>query len=324
MIIFAAIKNRKIWFRHAYAAESQCIMALKRFFGFLWPLYSIECPPLFVLKHVAFIVIMKKFSTLLLKLLVIVLMMSCGSSKKVAYLENSSSVQLSESGYLYDARIMPKDELTIVVNTTTPSAAAPFNLTIPTSISSSSTSRTLTNQQNLQTYLVENDGTINLPIIGTVAIGGLTKKEAEQLIQEKIRPYLAESEKPIVTVRLSGFSISVLGEVLTPGNYLVSNEKINVFEALAKAGDMTIYGVRDRVKLIREDVDGRKSIYTLNLNDANIVNSPYYYLQQNDIIYVEPNKAKAQNSDIGNMTTLWFSATSILVSVASLLVNILR
>jgi polysaccharide export outer membrane protein len=87
---------------------------------------------------------------------------------------------------------------------------------------------------------------------------------------------------------------------------------------------MTIYGVRDRVKLIREDVDGRKSIYTLNLNDANIVNSPYYYLQQNDIIYVEPNKAKAQNSDIGNMTTLWFSATSILVSVASLLVNILR
>lgn len=266
---------------------------------------------------------MKKFSSQLLTLCVIILMTSCGSSKKVAYLENSSSVQLSESGYLYDARIMPKDELTIVVNTTTPSAAAPFNLTIPTSISSS-TSRALTNQQNLQTYLVENDGTINLPIIGTVTIGGLTKKEAEQLIQEKIRPYLAESEKPIVTVRLSGFSISVLGEVLTPGNYLVSNEKINVLEALAKAGDMTIYGVRDRVKLIREDINGRKNIYTLNLNDANIVNSPYYYLQQNDIIYVEPNKAKAQNSGIGNMTTLWFSATSIIVSLASLLVNILR
>lgn len=267
---------------------------------------------------------MNKFSTFLLSLVVIAMITSCSSSKKVAYLENFSAVNMPTAGNLYDARIMPKDELTIIVNTVTPSAAAPFNLTIPTALSSSSSSRALTNQQNLQTYLVDNDGTINVPVIGNVKVGGLTKKEAEQLILEKIRPYLAESEKPIVTVKLSGFSISVLGEVLTPGNYEVTNEKINVLEALAKAGDMTIYGVRDRVKLIREDAEGKKSIYILNLNDANILTSPYYYLQQNDIIYVEPNKAKAQNSDIGNMTTLWFSATSILVSVASLLFNILK
>ena len=156
------------------------------------------------------------------------------------------------------------------------------------------------------------------PVTGTAIF------EAEKLITDQIRPYLKESENPVVTVRMSSFSISVIGEVNEPGTFTVEREKINVLEALSRAGDLTIYGVRDRVKLIREDVDGRKSIYTLNLNDANIVNSPYYYLQQNDIIYVEPNKAKAQNSDIGNMTTLWFSATSILVSIASLLVNILR
>jgi polysaccharide export outer membrane protein len=93
---------------------------------------------------------------------------------------------------------------------------------------------------------------------------------------------------------------------------------------LAQAGDLTIYGVRDRVKLIRKNAAGKKEIHTLNLNDANIVNSPYFYLQQNDILYVEPNKVKAQNSSVGSMTTLWFSATSILISLTSLLYNILK
>ena len=104
----------------------------------------------------------------------------------------------------------------------------------------------------------------------------------------------------------------------------MSNEKVNVLEALAMAGDMTVYGVRDNVKLIREDAAGKREIITLNLNSSDIVLSPYYYLKQNDILYVTPNKTKAKNSDIGNSTTLWFSATSILVSVASLIVNIVR
>ena len=106
--------------------------------------------------------------------------------------------------------------------------------------------------------------------------------------------------------------------------FTVANEKINILEALAQAGDLTIYGVRDRVKLIREDNTGKKEIHELNLNDANIINSPYYYLQQNDIVYVEPNKVKSQNSSVGSMTTLWFSATSILISLTSLLYNILK
>ena len=132
------------------------------------------------------------------------------------------------------------------------------------------------------------------------------------------------AEIPIVTVRMINYKISVIGEVARPGMFTVANEKISILEALAQAGDLTIYGVRDRVKLIREDKTGKKEIHVLNLNDANIINSPYYYLQQNDIVYVEPNKVKSQNSSVGSMTTLWFSATSILISLTSLLYNILK
>lgn len=248
---------------------------------------------------------------------------SCGSSEKIAYVQNPEQMSNVTNQKLFDARIMPKDILTVTVTTIDPEAAVPFNLSVPTTVSQANT-KTLTSQPVLQDYLVANDGTIDFPIIGEIKVAGLTKKECEAMILEKIRPYLAETEKPIVTVRMSSYSIAVLGEVKTPGSFPVSREKINVFEALAMAGDMTIYGVRDRVRLIREDAKGNKEIQILDLTDANIINSPYYYLQQNDIIYVEPSKVKKQDARVGSMTNLWFSATSIIVSVASLLVNILR
>lgn len=248
---------------------------------------------------------------------------ACGSSEKVAYLQNSSQINSESNKVLFDARIMPKDILTVTVSTIDPEASIPFNLTV-SSPASTSGSKSLTTQPALQDYLVANDGTIDFPILGKITVSGLTKTECEAMILEKIRPYMADTEKPIVTVRMSSYSISVLGEVKNPGSFPVSREKINVFEALAMAGDMTIYGVRDRVRLIREDASGKKEIQVLDLTDANIINSPYYYLQQNDIIYVEPSKVKKQDARVGSMTNLWFSATSILVSVASLLVNILR
>lgn len=254
--------------------------------------------------------------------LAVVLLTACGSTKNVAYFQNSDYVDLSQASVLYDARIMPKDVLSITVNTTTPEAAAPFNLTVATPMNL--TQRSTYSQPVLQSYLVENDGSIDFPVIGRIPVGGLTKSQTEQLIAEKIRPYLAATENPIVTVRMVNYKISVLGEVARPGMFTVVNEKITILEALAQAGDLTIYGVRDRVKLIREDAFGKKEIHTLNLNDAGIVASPYYYLQQNDIVYVEPNKVKAQNSSVGSMTTLWFSATSILISLTSLLYNILK
>ena len=264
---------------------------------------------------------MKKNSYFVLILLV-ALVTSCSAPKNVAYLHNSGEVDLSQSQFLYDAKIMPKDVLTITVNTVNPEASAPFNLTVPTTFNNQT--RSTYSQAVLQTYLVDNNGIIDFPVLGRVAVGGLTKSQCEQLLHDKIKPYLNASENPVVTVRMSSYSISVLGEVNRPGSYQVSREKINVLEALAQAGDLTIYGVRENVKLIREDAKGKKRIYLINLNDANLLTSPYYYLQQNDIVYVEPNKVKARNSSIGQSTTLWISATSILISMASLLYNILK
>ena len=264
---------------------------------------------------------MKKTLSFALLTMVVALMTSCGSTKNIAYFQNSDEIDFEQSKFLYDARIMPKDVLTITVSTVNPDAAIPFNMTVPTTVNQSHSTYS---QPVLQSYLVDNNGNIEFPILGTLSVGGLTKSACEKMIHDKIQPYLNANENPVVTVRMSSYSISVIGEVNRPGSYQVSREKINVLEALAQAGDLTIYGVRDRVKLIREDASGRKEIHTLNLNDANLISSPYYYLQQNDIVMVEPNKVKARNSNVGTTTTLWFTGTSILISLTSLLYNILK
>ena len=256
-------------------------------------------------------------------LIVILLLASCQSYKKVSYLQDVEVVeQTTQQENLYDAKIMPKDLLTIVVSCTSPELAVPFNLTVASPASVAAGSSQLTTQPVLQPYLVDNEGKINFPVLGELKVGGLTKREAEQLIVDKLKPYIKET--PIVTVRMVNYKISVLGEVARPGTFTISNEKVNLLEALAMAGDMTVWGVRDNVKLIREGANGKQEIVTLDLNKAETILSPYYWLQQNDIVYVTPNKAKARNSDIGNSTSLWFSATSILVSLASLLVTIFK
>ena len=236
------------------------------------------------------------------------LLAGCQSYKKVPYFQNVEVVnEVEQQEKLYDAKIMPKDLLTIVVSCTNPELAIPFNLTVASNAGIAvSTSSYVTTQPVLQPYLVDNEGNINFPVLGELKLGGLTKREAEQLIIDKLKPYMKET--PIVTVR----------------TFTISNEKVNLLEALAMAGDMTVYGLRDNVKLIREDANGKQQIVTLDLNKAETILSPYYWLQQNDIVYVTPNKAKARNSDVGNSTSLWFSATSILVSIVSLLVNILK
>lgn len=267
---------------------------------------------------------MKRIYVLAFVAFSLLLLMSCSSSKNVAYIQNSDTVDFSRSEVLYDARIMPKDILMITVNTVNPEASAPFNLVVSASLRSGTGNQSMSSNRALQTYLVDNEGCIEFPVVGTLKVGGLTKSECEQLIHDKIRRFLNAEETPIVTVRMSNYKISVLGEVSRPGMFTVGNEKINIFEALAQAGDLTIYGVRDNVKLIREDENGQKNVYTLNLNDAEIINSPYYYLQQNDIIYVEPNKVKSRNSGIGQSTSLWLTTTSILISLSSLLYNILK
>lgn len=259
---------------------------------------------------------MKKIFAPLAVLLLALILDSCASSKNVPYFQNSDFYDGSQSAYLYDARIMPKDELTITVSTIIPQAAVPYNLTAPTGGSGEG--------GGLQDYLVDNQGYIMFPVVGKLKVAGLTKSEAEELILSKIKPYMNADENPIVTVRLSGYAITVLGEVGGPGTFKVTREKINILEALAKAGDLTIYGKRDRVFLIREDATGKKEFHKLNLNDANILDSPYYYLQQNDIVYVEPNKVKARNSNLGQSVTIWFSVLSTLMSVTTFTIQLVK
>ena len=255
---------------------------------------------------------MKKIVTpIVLFCMVLAMVSSCVSTKDVPYMKNADVVDLTSSRGLYDAKIMPKDLLTITVNTLNADASAPFNVgSASTATQGNSTSA--------------NNGDIEFPLIGKVHVEGLTKTQCQDVIREKILPYLAKTERPLVTVRMSSYRVTVLGEVGRPGVIPVSSEKMSIFEALAQAGDLTIYGVRNNVMLIREDQVGQKSIHRLNLNDANIINSPYYYLQQNDVIYVEPNKVKAKNSDVGTSTTMIFSVVGLVTSLATLVVSILR
>ena len=247
---------------------------------------------------------------------------SCGSSKQIAYFQNADSLNYAASKGLFDAKIMPKDELTITVITTDPKAAMPFNLSVTNTLNA--TGYLSTGAGSLQTYLVDNDGFINFPVVGQLKVGGMTKRQCENYIRDKILPYMSKTENPIVTVKMASFKVTVAGEVKAPGVFNVDQEKISVIEALARAGDLTIYGKRGNVLLIREDATGEKSVHRLNLNDANLINSPYYYLQQNDYLYVEPNSVQAKNSAIGSSTTIWISVVSILTSVASLVVNVLK
>lgn len=224
---------------------------------------------------------------------------------------------------LYDAEIKVKDLMTISVTCSQSEVAAPFNLTVSAPSSANTGSNNYaTSQPTLQIYQVENDGNINFPILGKLQVAGMTKSEMEDFIVEKLRKYIKE-EIPTVIVRLINYKFSVIGEVARPGQYISANNKVNIFEALAQAGDLTIYGKRENVKLIRENNEGERTTVTLDLTKSDIINSSYYYLEQNDIVYVEPNKAKGRSSNIGSATTVWLTVTSILVSVASLITTII-
>ncbi len=266
---------------------------------------------------------MKKFSVIAF-IATLVAVVSCTSYKNVPYLQNSNEVDLSRATQLYDAKIMPKDVLTIVVNCPEdPQAASVFNLLVQARGTVSSTTNTLSSQMTLMPYVVENDGNINFPVLGKLHVVGMTKQQLEADIAKRLTgTYLRTA--PVVNVTMANYKYTVIGEVSAPGVYTSTNGKVNVLEAIAMAKDLTIYGRRDSIKIIREDASGKKEIGVVNLNDANIINSPYYQIQQNDVILVTPNKTKAKNSGIGHETSLWFSATSILLSLAGFLYNVLK
>ena len=248
-----------------------------------------------------------------------ILMASCVSTKNVTYFQNKDQVDVTLSKGLYDAKIMPKDILQIQVFSMTPEASDPFNLLKGSTISTSTSD---TNQNSVFKYLVDNDGNVVMPIIGQVKVGGLTKNEAEELIKSKIQPYLSETENVVVHVRMINYKYAVLGGVNAPGLYTTQNEKVSILEAIAQAGDLTTFAYRDRIFLIRENAEGQKEYHQLNINDANIISSPYYYLQQNDVIYVEVRKSEARNAFFSSATSMWFTMTSMLMSLATFILAV--
>ena len=261
----------------------------------------------------------KKIFTLLHFIIFTLLLTSCISTKKINYFDNKDEINTALSKTLYDAKIMPKDILQIQVFTMTPEAADPFNLAKPRGGVTTTTSSS-NGQGTVYDYLVDNDGNIEYPVLGTLHLGGLSKTEAEQLIKGKIQPYLAESENVVVHVRMMNYKYAILGGVGRPGVFTTQNEKVSILEAIAQAGDLTTFAYRDRIFLIRENAEGQKDFHQLDINDANIINSPYYYLQQNDVIYVEQKKVQARNAFISANTSIWFSLTSSLMSIATFII----
>lgn len=260
-----------------------------------------------------------------------VMLTACDAYQKVTYLQNAGKTVVftdSVSSPVPDARLKIGDLLTITVNSNTPEASVPFNLPlVPVQgMESYNQSRTTISSYGssggLQNYLVGTDGTIIFPIIGKLRVEGMTKSELAAQIKTKIYPRYIK-EEPIISIRFVNYSISVLGEVTRPNTYLVNNEKISIFEALATAGDLTIYGRRDNVLLIRQNANGRETI-RLDLRDKNLVNSPYFYLQQNDVIYVQPNDPKSRSSQLSTAETLSVSLIGTLISLTSLIVTIAK
>ena len=256
----------------------------------------------------------------------VAILSACGSGRHIPYMkdaDNISQYDLEKTAKIYEAKIMPKDVLTISVNTTIPEAAAPFNLG-STAGSGITTATGSISGAELQTYVVDNQGFIEYPVIGRLKVLGLTRVQLQDLIKNKIHPgYI--TEVPVINVRFKNYKISVLGEVTRPGSYTLMNEQCTIFDALAMAGDLTIYGKRENVLLIREDATGKKSISRINLQSASLLtNLDLYYLQQNDVLYIEPNKTKAKASGIGASETITISIISTLVSVATLIFTVFK
>ncbi|SFK80853.1 polysaccharide export outer membrane protein [Porphyromonadaceae bacterium KH3CP3RA] len=243
---------------------------------------------------------------------------SCVQVKDIGYFQQFSQGQTILNSEKYDARIKPKDILSIAVVSSEPEAVSRFNLFAPQIDESM---RSIISTPVLQNYLVDSDGQINFPSLGMLKVDGLTTMQLEKLIGKQLEPFFSE-EMPVITARIMNYTVNVLGEVQRPGKFETTNGRVTIFEGLAMAGDMTIYGKRNNVKVLRENKDGEKVIYTLNLNDKEVFNSPAFFLEQNDVVYVEPNQTRANSSRYGAAENFRNSTISVLVSLATLGVTI--
>ena len=256
----------------------------------------------------------------LLTLLVAILFVGCNAQQRVLYIQDVESGAEIEVPENFQIRIKPLDQLTIVVNSKNPELALPFNSASTYTGLTKGVSSTVSSS-SLQVFTVDNEGYITLPIIGQVKCDGMTRAELQSEIEKKIieSNYIAD---PQVNVRFANLQISVLGEVTRPGRYDIKNDKVTLFDALAMAGDMTIYGNRENVAVIRE-IDGKNIITKLDIRSSEIFSSPCFYLEQNDIVLVSPNKYRAASAEINQNRSFWISLASTGISFATLLITII-
>ena len=262
---------------------------------------------------------MRKFLQLTLVVTLASMMASCVTQKQLTYLRDAQP-ELADSLNAHfkvasEVIIRPGDALTIFVSALDQEAVVPYN--IPTAVFATPGSNQVTTTPTLQYYVVDEEGFIEFPVLGKLQLLGLKRTEAEAMIKEKLA---AQVTNPLVQVNIVNARVSVLGEVARPGQISMSNRRLTILDALAAAGDLTPYGRRDNVLITRE-IDGKLEIARLNLRSSDIYTSPYYYLQQNDVVYVSPNKVRAINSA---NASLWFSLVSTMASAATVVVTVVN
>lgn len=250
-------------------------------------------------------------------LLLVVYVSSCSTQQKVAYFNGLTAESVGAINAQFqtnhEARICQGDMLSITVSGLDPLAVAPFNLPLVSYATPGSDQ--LYSAPTLQSYLVDVNGEITFPVVGKIKIVDLTKSEAIALLGEKLKPYLKD---PIITIQFMNYRITVLGEVQRPGQYVINNERVTILDALGMAGDMTIYGVRNNLLVIREN-NGKIEVHRVNMNNDEVLKSPYYFLQQNDVIYVEPNSVKSIASQ---NFSLYLSSLSTVATVTAVIYSI--
>lgn len=245
---------------------------------------------------------------------------SCSSGKtSLTYFEDLKSI---DNGVVdvadYNLKIMPDDELFITVNSLEPTATIHYNLPLVNPGQRESLGGSLSATSQIQTYIVDRDGNINFPVLGKLHVEGLTTME---LTEELIKQISKDVNDPQVRVELLTFNVNVLGEVHSPGRKNTRRQRLSVLDAISMAGDLTEYGERSNVMVMREE-NGKMTYHRLNLGSSEMLSSPYFYLKQNDIVYVEPNKIKQENSKYNTNNAYKLSMVSTIVGIASVIASL--
>ena len=262
-----------------------------------------------------------KTSTLVL-FATLLLLSSCDVSKRIAYFQDvQEQTSYTNEQPAPEIRLRPEDKISIIVNTKVPELTALFNLPYTSRILGSTSDNLGSNSQGTSGYIIKADGTIDFPVLGPVQAAGKTRDELGGFIKsELINRNLVND--PVVTVEFVNLQFSVMGEVKSPGTYKITRDHITLLEALSMAGDLTIDGKRDNVRVLRPNASGELTAYTIDLRSSNEVqHSPAYFIHQNDYIYVEPNKKRANQSTVNANTvqsaSFWISVVSLLASVVT-------